>query len=211
MNSAAKDIEKDVNEVFEEIRQDIQKNYFVSGKHDLSYIRQALVEHLPKIIINKNLLLIDTLSNYLTKYVLESIGNVEDKIVNSFYQWNRKQIELLKSDFKINISSKEISLPYDLSKLGIIAGIGGVGGAFAILPLSTGLAAPLAAGIGFATYKIFKKQYSQIAIKQVEKDITKWIQEEKKDALRRLQHAIDIYEDQKNKLDILGDENKKKA
>lgn len=190
-------IAKDVKEVFEEIRQEIHSNYFASGEHDLTYVRQAVDEYLPTTIVNRNLLLVDTLLNYLTKDARKILENADSKVVNTFYEWDHQQAEKLKAEFKSTILPK-VSLSSDLRvKYGTIAGIGGAGGTFVIadklLLLNMGVAVLGAAVVGFLMYKLVYQKSTSAATRQTEDDINQWLQEEQKNTLRRLQDVIEKY------------------
>ncbi len=201
--NAEKAITNDVKEVFKEIKQEIHNNYFASGEHELIYIQQAISKYLPTTLTNKNLLLLDTLFNYLTQDARKPLENTESSVVNAFYDWDRQQKEKLKAEFQ-NKTPAEISLSADpRNKYGAIAGVAGAAGAFffveRLLSLNTVISALSSAVAGFLAYKLAHKSSTPTALKQVENDINQWLQEEQANTLRNILDVIEKYKQQLDK------------
>ncbi|GEM_PF-4042823 len=213
-----KAISQDVKEVFEEIRQEIHSNYFVSGKHDLTYIREAVCKYLPTTIINKNLLLVDTILNYLTKDARKTLENADSKVINEFFEWNQRWTEDFKNQFKNASAPVEVTLSLDArTKYWTLAGAGGAGiGATAVIAreligkfavegivaekallsawlLPMGLTVLVAGGVGYLAYKLTYQVSTPTATEQTEKEIKEYLQREEKETLNRLLEVIERY------------------
>lgn len=117
-------IKKDIQEVFEEIWQELDNTYFTSNNFELSYIQETIGKRLMDTFINKNLLLVDTVLNYLTQDARKSLDNTDAKTVNQFYDWNRQQVEKLKDNFKTELQPKTIKFPKDNQLLSGAVGVG---------------------------------------------------------------------------------------
>ena len=203
-------IETDVKEVFEEIQQEIYSNYFTPSNLELSYIRDSLRQHLPTTIVNKNLLLMDTVLNYLTEEARKALENQESKVINTFYDKNQQWAEQLKNALKNALQNKTgvVTLSPDLRvKQGIIggsvgAGIGFAGGTllgktvleleslFAFLSSTT----LLAAFVGIFAYKIAYQQATPNATEQVKEDSKKFLKQAEKNTSSALENVIENYD-----------------
>jgi len=212
-----KAISQDVKEVFEEIWQEIHSNYFVSGKHDLTYIREAVCKYLPTTIINKNLLLFDTVVNYLTKDARNALENKDSKIINEFFERNRQWTENFKNQFKSASLPTEITLSLDArTKYGAFASAGGAGiGATAVIArellgkvaiegivaekvllawlVPAGLTVLIAGGVGYLAYKWAYRVSTPTATEETKEDIRKYLQQEEKETLNRLLDVVEKY------------------
>ena len=206
-------IKKDVREVFEEIWQELNSTYFTSDKFDLSYIRETIVKRLETSLINKNLLLVDTVLIYLAKDARQALGDTDSKVINQFHEWNRQQAEKLKNEFKNELQPRTVTLPTDtrIISSAVGAGTGATGAigtmlvsrAIALAPEVGGVAtlSPLLLPIGFllsavAGYLVYKATYrvsSSWAIEQLKKEIEGNLQLVEKMTTDRLLKIVEEY------------------
>jgi len=191
-------IKKDVREVFEEIWQELNDNYFTAGKLELSYIRETIGKRLVTTLVNKNLLLMDTVLNYLAKDARETLGNTDSKVINQFYEWNQQQAEKFKSDFKSELQQHEtVTLPTDVR---VFCGGAGVAAAVIslptiglLLPMGRILTVPISLAIGLLTYKTASHVSSSWATKQLEEKMKGYLQLVEKVTLDELLKVVEEY------------------
>lgn len=190
---------KDIDDVFTSIKKEIYDSHLSSG-NDISYIKNSVCKYVPELIINKNLLLLDTLLNYLTKDARETLESVNNKVINEFYEQNQHLLERLKKEFqntlRSNIESVNLSpdrrVLYSAGSGALSAGVIGVVGRMALhlSPIVTGFAMVLASSLtGFATYT----KTTSMSMAQLEKDVNKYLNESQNLTLQGVNSIISEY------------------
>ena len=189
-------IAQDVNEVFTTIRDEIRSDYLSSSNHDLTYIRNALCQHIPKIVENKNALLFDTVLNYLTDDALKVLDKADNETINVFYEQNRRFRETLKTEFQRAFQTGIVTLSPDLRTV-YAAGAGVIGGGLvgllsrAVLDVWAQLA--LAAISGVLAFKVTYQKARPIAMNKIEEDVTEYLRQLRTTTLHGLQEIIAVY------------------
>ena len=189
-------IKKDVSEVFEEIRQELGNTYFTSDKFDLSYIREAIVKRLETTLVNKSLLLADTVLIYLAKDARQALGDTDSKVINQFHEWNRQRAEKLKNEFKNRPQPETVTLPTDTRMIS-----GGIGAATAVvllpaislLPMGSVLTVPISLGAGYLAYKATYHVSSSWAIEQLKEKTRDYLQQVEQAVSDRLLKVVEEY------------------
>lgn len=137
-------INTDVSEEFRSIKESLQI-YFKSG-FDVSQTKQFLQAHVPKEIIYKTEILLDTLLNYLMKDALDKIKAADTELQNVFFDMDfRKRIhewtKQLQNDFALEPDIVKYSTDPRL-KSGLIASgvtfLAGTGITAALIPSVVG-------------------------------------------------------------------------
>ncbi len=191
-------INKDVNNVFSEIMEEVKNNYFSASNSDLTRIKDNLSRNLPRTIGSKSLLLLDTVLNYLSDDAVKILGKADNKTINEFYENHQKWMENLKTEFRGEmLNNNSINLSLDARVMyagssGVIAG--GLAGLVAKTIWLGWIPFIIAAtAVGTLASGVVYQQSSTLALNKIEEDIEQYISESKTITLQKLEKVIESY------------------
>lgn len=195
-------INRDIERVFQEVYEEIRKNYFLTANDDLKRLENAIIQYVPIMIANKKLLLLDTTLNYLTEDAIRNLEGYESKVTNAFYQQNRDFIEKRKVEFQHSESKKSVLLSPDPRFVySAVSGVGGctLGGLIGRtmmlgFPISAALA--VASGISFSIFTYHNT--TSIAMQKIEEDVMEYLQKSQTQTKEELNKTIESYSDEFN-------------
>ncbi|NEU72359.1 hypothetical protein PI95_007165 [Hassallia byssoidea VB512170] len=196
-------INRDIDRVFQEVYEEIRKNYFVTGNDDLERLQSAISQYVPRMIANKKWLLLDTTLNYLTEDAIRNLEGYESKVPNSFYQQNRDFREKRKVEFQHSESKNSVLLSPDPRFVySAVSGVGGciLGGLIGInilkleFPILPTFAVVSAIGGAIVTYY----NTTSIAMQKIEEDVMEYLQKSQTQAKEELNKTIESYSDEFN-------------
>ncbi|MGC2235675.1 MAG: hypothetical protein WA584_05915 [Pyrinomonadaceae bacterium] len=196
--SARKNITEDVNEIYSAIWEEIKHNYFSTSNSDLTSTRIALIENIPKLMKSRNLLLLDTVYNYVSDDAVKMLDNSDSKTVNSFYENDRYWAESLRNDFQQSLDIRQLSLTSDNRT--IYAGGSGLvtGGVTGIVVKALWDTVPLAllasVAAGAITSAVVYQRTFSIVKNQIEENTKQYIENSKAATLQNLIKLIDGYQ-----------------
>lgn len=186
---------KDVREVFESIQSELQDNY-MRGANDVEHMKNALFKHAPDLVFNKNLLLLDTVLNYLTKDARKILEKEDHDVINEFYECNQEWLEKLKLKFQETLNKKDISFSADPRLVyGGTAGTVGfvvgkvMGGMLFSSVISWMVALTLATGSFIGIYH----KTTPIVLDKVQQELGEYLSQAHRLALKRLNGIITDY------------------
>ena len=177
---AKESIDKDVEQIFQEIYTEIKVNYLTTVNDDLMRLRKSMNHGIPSIVDNKKLLLLDTTLNYLTDDAIRVLEMTNSKAANFFYRQNqgwRDQIKSESQHFRDICSVSSSPDPRFMYGATLGAGVFTIGGIIGrtMLSLEFPVLLPLviASGLGVATLTYQKT--TSLAMKRIEEDIKEYL------------------------------------
>ncbi len=195
-------IKKDVNDEFETLNKALQIH--LKPDFDINQTKKFLETHVPKEVICKSEMLLDTLLNYLMEDAQKKIKGADVKLQNAFFDADfRKRVHewAMQMENKLSLEPDIIKYTSDPRiKQGLIAsGITFVIGAGVSSTLVTTLALSVVAGIvtillaAFA-FKIVYDKASPKARKIIKEDIEKYLAASKKQVIEWLEKVREAFE-----------------
>ncbi|MBW7875612.1 MAG: hypothetical protein H3C47_06475 [Candidatus Cloacimonetes bacterium] len=119
-------ITKDVNQEFASLRRDLQ--IYLKPGFDVRQTRDSLQNHVPKEIIYKSKILLDTLMNYLMADARERIKSADIRLQNAFFDADFRKRVTERSGNKLALEPDMVKYTFDPRlKWGLIAAAGVVG------------------------------------------------------------------------------------
>lgn len=196
-------IKIDVTDEFSSLKESLQTH--LNGDFNVSEIKQFLQTHVPKEIVYKSEVLLDTLSNYLMEDARKKIESGDVKLQNAFFDADfRKRIH----GWSIQLENK-LSLEPDVVKYssdprfpqGLIAsGITFVAGAGVTVAMVSGVVETIVAGIvtvllSAFTFKLAFDNASPKAREIIKLDIDEYLRESQTQVLAWLSEVESSFND----------------
>jgi hypothetical protein len=192
-------IYKDVDTAFEEIKNEVSRDYLNSNSVDMERIQNAIRNYVPSKVSSKNLLLLDTVFNYLNEDAINFLSEADNQVANDFYEQNQYWMERLKSDFQDNILEQDVPLSFD-PRIGYSTGASiSLASVLFVLKmlfrveffLLSAIITLVSLGAGFATYQ----NTAYLAVEVTEKDLDKYLQQALSTTKKELEKIILMYEE----------------
>jgi hypothetical protein len=192
------EIDKDVKQVFEEIKGEVHSNYFLSKSDDLARTQNLVRKYVPRMVADRNSLLIDTVLNYLTEDARKMLTRAESHVVNNFYEENRRWKKMLTNEFQHIMYEDRVTLSPD-PRITYSAGTG-----FTVFVLSgllgkavlsvEPLTLPLAILFGVGAFALTYKQTTSLAMGKTEEDVAEYLKQARNRTIQAIQKVIEMYE-----------------
>ena len=191
----AEKIKKDVNNEFANFKKELQTH--LKPSFDVSQTKQFLQTHIPKEIIYKSEILLDTLLNYLMENAQDKIKTADSALQNAFYDADfRKHIHdwVKQSENKLALDPDIVTYIFDprLKQALIASAIAFVAGTSITLTLASSIVGTIITGIIaiilFAlTFKITYDKASTKARESIKIDIDQYLDASQKQVFEWLE------------------------
>lgn len=193
---------QDVNEEFASLKDGLQ--IYLKPGFDVSHTKQFLQTHVPKEVIYKSKILLDTLVNYLMKDARSKIENTDVTFQNAFYdadfrkriqEWTKQLGNKLELDPELMNYTSDPRLKQGLIASGTIFVVGS-GVTLTLIPSVVGTIVSGLVTILLAAYT-FKFAYDKAAPKARElviKDIDEYLERSKKQVIEWLGKVEEAFE-----------------
>jgi hypothetical protein len=197
------EIFKDVEQSFEEIKSEVRNNYFSSKNGDLSRTQNLVLKYVPRMVTDRNSLLVDTVLNYLTEDARKVLLGAESHVFNNFYEENRRWKKTLANKFKDFLIEGGVTFSPD-PRITYSAGTGltvfVLSGLLSKAVLSLGsLGLPLALLIGVGASALTYEQTMPLAVDKTEGDVNQYLTKERDRTIQAMQKVIKMYEEELEK------------
>lgn len=198
---ARDEIDKDIKQVFKEIKSEVHSNYFQSKNGDLARTQNLVYKYVPRMVANKNSLLLDTVLNYLTEDARTMLTGAESHVINDFYENDRRWKKKLTDKFQEDVMDEDgVALSLD-PRITYSAGTGLIvfvlsgflsKAVLSLQPLTLPLA--LLCGVGAST--LTYKQTTPLAMDKIEEDVAEYLKQARNRTIQTIQELIGMYEDE---------------
>jgi len=192
------EIDKDVEQIFEEIKSEVRSNYFLLKNGDLARTQNLVRKYVPRMVADRNLLLIDTVLNYLTEDARKVLTGAESHVINDFYEENRRWKKMLTGEFQGIMYEDRVTLSPD-PRITYSAGTGFtvfvLSGllsktVLSLEPLTLLLALLFGVGASALTYK----KTTPFVMDKTEKDVAEYLKQARNRTIQAMQKVIKMYE-----------------
>ena len=199
----ANKIKKDISGEFSSLKDELQ----IHLKHDfdVSQTKHFLKTHIPKEIVYKSEILLDTVLNYLMEDARKRIKLADDKLQNKFFDKDfRKRVHEWASQLenKLMLEPDVVNYSFDprLKQGLIVAGTTFVVGAGVTLALTPSVVGAIVSGIvsiilSAIAFKISYDKASPKARKSVKNDIDSYLELTEKQVCDWLEKVVTAFED----------------
>jgi vacuolar-type H+-ATPase subunit E/Vma4 len=193
-------IDKDIEQVFAMIKSEARSNYFISKDNDLTRTQNLIRQYVPRMVMDRSSLLLDTALNYLTEDARKVLTGAESQVINDFYDENRRWKKILTDEFNYSVREGKVKLSSD-PRIVYSTGAGSAVFVFSLLvktalglesPVLLPLALMSSAGVFALTYK----QTTVLVINQLEEDVAQYLQQSRSKTMQELLRIVKMYEDQ---------------
>lgn len=192
------EIDKDINQVFKEIKSEVHSNYFLSKNGDLARTQNLVRKYVPSMVADKNSLLVDTVLNYLTEDARQVLTGAESHVFNDFYEKNRRWKKMLTDKFQEDVMDKDgVTLSHD-PRITYSAGAGFtvfvLSGLLSKAVLIEPLTLPLSLLCGLGASALTYKQTTPLAMDKTEEDLAEYLKQARNRTIQAVQKVIEMYE-----------------
>jgi len=198
----ANKIKKDISSEFSSLKDELQIH--LKPEFDVSQTKQFLESHIPKEIVYKSEILLDTVSNYLMEDARKKIKPAEVKMQNEFFDMDfRKRVHEWASQLenKLRLEPDIVNYSFDLRlKQGlIVSGTTFVVGAGVTLALTPSVVGAIVSGIvtiilSAIVFKISYDKASPKARESVKKDIDSYLELTEKQVFDWLEKVVTAFD-----------------
>ena len=177
MNRRAKArIATDTREEFTELREKLSGH--LEPDADVGQVRQILVDHVPKMVVAKTQLLLDTLLNYLMEDAAEALPDASTTVKNEFYDLDlRSQV---KKSFTLEPESLEFSFDPRVIAGAVAAGATAAAGGLITALFLSGLISRIMGGaatlvVSAIAFRIGHKAATGTALQRLQEDMNNYL------------------------------------
>lgn len=192
------EISKDVEQIFEEIKSEVHSNYFLSKNSDLVRTQNLIRKYVPRMVTDRNSLLVDTVLNYLTEDARKVLTGAESRLINDFYEENQSWKKMLTSEFQNVMYEDKVTFSPD-PRITYSAGTG-----FTVFVLSgllskavlsvDPLTLPLSLLLGVGASALTYKQTTPLVMDKTEEDVAEYLKQARNRTIQAMQKVIKMYE-----------------
>lgn len=197
-----KNIKTDISEEFSNLKKSLQ--VYLQPNYDVRQAKKLLQTHVPKEVIYKTEILLDTLLNYLMTDAREKIKSADTELQNAFFDMDfRKRIhewaKQLQNKLELEPDSAKYSTDPRLRSGLIASGITFLAGASITAAVDSGIVGSIVSGIttiflAAIAFKIAYDKASHSARKTLETDVDQYLERAQQQVFAWLETVADAFD-----------------